>query len=198
MFCRNCGKEIVDNAVICQHCGVATNDNNFGAVRPVRKKTPIYKRWWFWAIVVILLLGSCSSTVTSGDSTEPTETQISEADYRSMCEEIAFDDLARNPDAYKGDYFTFTGEVIQVMEGSRNVQLRLNVTPVTYYDGSIVYYEDTIYCSIRLEEGADRILEGDVITIYGECAGMYSYQSVFGGKISLPRIDIEYYELVSQ
>lgn len=25
MFCSNCGKEIADNAVVCIHCGVATN-----------------------------------------------------------------------------------------------------------------------------------------------------------------------------
>lgn len=30
MYCRNCGKEIDDKAVICVHCGVAT-DNMFGA-----------------------------------------------------------------------------------------------------------------------------------------------------------------------
>ena len=28
MFCKNCGKEIDDNAVICVHCGVATGVNN--------------------------------------------------------------------------------------------------------------------------------------------------------------------------
>ncbi|HWP50212.1 MAG TPA: zinc ribbon domain-containing protein [Clostridia bacterium] len=26
MFCKNCGKEIDDKAVICVHCGVAAND----------------------------------------------------------------------------------------------------------------------------------------------------------------------------
>ena len=26
MFCKNCGKEIDDNAAICIHCGVATNN----------------------------------------------------------------------------------------------------------------------------------------------------------------------------
>ncbi|MCR1950033.1 zinc ribbon domain-containing protein [Clostridium sp. DSM 100503] len=25
MFCKNCGKEIDDNAAVCIHCGVATN-----------------------------------------------------------------------------------------------------------------------------------------------------------------------------
>lgn len=26
MYCSNCGKEIDDNAVVCVHCGVATNN----------------------------------------------------------------------------------------------------------------------------------------------------------------------------
>lgn len=26
MFCKNCGKEIDDKAVVCVHCGVAVND----------------------------------------------------------------------------------------------------------------------------------------------------------------------------
>lgn len=26
MFCKNCGKEIDDKAVVCIHCGVATNE----------------------------------------------------------------------------------------------------------------------------------------------------------------------------
>ena len=28
MYCRNCGKEIDDKAVICIHCGVATKDSD--------------------------------------------------------------------------------------------------------------------------------------------------------------------------
>ena len=28
MYCKNCGKEIDDKAVICVHCGVATNGSN--------------------------------------------------------------------------------------------------------------------------------------------------------------------------
>jgi len=31
MFCKNCGKEIDDNAIICIHCGVSTNLNRSGA-----------------------------------------------------------------------------------------------------------------------------------------------------------------------
>lgn len=28
MYCRECGKEIDDKAVVCIHCGCAVNDNS--------------------------------------------------------------------------------------------------------------------------------------------------------------------------
>lgn len=33
MFCKNCGKEIDDNAVVCVHCGVATDVATTSAVK---------------------------------------------------------------------------------------------------------------------------------------------------------------------
>jgi hypothetical protein len=112
-----------------------------------------------------------------------------------MCAEIDFDQLARNPDNYKDQMFRFTGEVIQVIEGNNTTQLRMDVTLVD--EGTDwAYYEDTIYVTLPKEEGADRILEEDIITIYGVCAGAESYRSIFGEKITLPSIDAEYYELV--
>lgn len=32
MFCKNCGKEIDDNADVCINCGVATGKNNSNAI----------------------------------------------------------------------------------------------------------------------------------------------------------------------
>ena len=119
--------------------------------------------------------------------------QKSREEYIASCQSISFTDLARNPERYKGQLFTFTGEVIQVVEPSvgNTVSLRINVTQTEY--GS---YTDTIYATISIPEGADRILEEDILTIYGECQGMYSYTSVLDQKISLPKIHIQYYSLV--
>ena len=36
MFCKNCGKEIDDNAAICPHCGVVVNSAQF---QPVKQET---------------------------------------------------------------------------------------------------------------------------------------------------------------
>lgn len=41
MFCKNCGQEINDNAVVCPHCGVATEKmaTNNPAPAPAQKNT---------------------------------------------------------------------------------------------------------------------------------------------------------------
>ena len=115
-------------------------------------------------------------------------------EYKKKCQQISYKELARNPDSHKYDYFTFTGEVIQVYEDTYDTILRINVTPYTI--GDSVYYTDTIYAEVRIERGADRILEDDIITVWGYCKGLVTYDSIFGQQVSIPGLGIEYYEIV--
>lgn len=123
---------------------------------------------------------------------EEKQQKKSKEDYIASCQEIGYNDLARNPDKYKGQAFKFTGEVIQVVEPTfgETVTLRIDVTK-TEYD----FYTDTIYATVTVPDGSDRILKDDIITIYGDCEGLYSYESVLGQKISLPKIRIKYYSV---
>lgn len=132
----------------------------------------------------------------------PTENpKVVEEKFKKSCQSIDFKTLSRNPDKYKGNNYKFTGEVIQVQEsdswfsGTTQVDLRVNVTKKTYEYIDDVYWEDTIYATVEIPEGADRILEDDIITIWGTCDGNYSYTSVLGSTISLPKISIKYYAI---
>ena len=112
-------------------------------------------------------------------------------DYKSNCQSLNYDEIARNPENYKYKNVTFTGEVIQVQEGFWDgVTLLINVTK-----GEYGFYEDTIYCTYTYSEGEDKILEGDIIKIYGECQGDTSYLSVLGQKITVPKVEVKYVEL---
>lgn len=58
VICRTCGEEIAASAKVCPKCGG-------------RNKQPIFKKWWFWAIVVVVVFGAIGSrgsgeTVDSG------------------------------------------------------------------------------------------------------------------------------------
>ena len=54
------------------------------------------------------------------------------------------------------------------------------------------YYTDTIYVVYYPEEGEDKILEDDIITIWGTSQGDYTYTSTIGASVTLPLIFAEY------
>ena len=95
---------------------------------------------------------------------------------------ITYDQLARTPDDFKGKKVKFTGKVVQVIEGSGSIQIRLavndNYDTILFgqYDSSIV---------------GSRVLKDDHITIYSTSAGTISYQSTMGGTITIPGVSIE-------
>lgn len=51
--CKACGQEIAKSAKACPHCGA-------------KNKKPIFKKWWLWAIIVVLII----SIGTSGNDTD--------------------------------------------------------------------------------------------------------------------------------
>lgn len=105
---------------------------------------------------------------------------------------ITYDQLARNPEAYENEKVKFTGEVLQVLEGSRENTLRLSVhKEYGYYDASQV-----LYCGYDPSIIDFRLLEDDEITIYGYSIGLYSYEAVSGATITLPAIWIDKIEMV--
>lgn len=65
MYCKNCGKEVDENALVCVNCGVAVKN----------KKKPVYKKWWFWVIIVVVfsgIVGASNSSNTDTPSTNST------------------------------------------------------------------------------------------------------------------------------
>lgn len=90
MYCRNCGNEIDPGAKFCQECGAPVQEpaqplagpEIIPEVKPKKVKKPFYKRWWFWVIVVILVLGSCGGISDSSKevptAAEPAPTTAAE------------------------------------------------------------------------------------------------------------------------
>ena len=182
-----------------------------------KSKRPIYKKWWFWLIIgfvfFIIIIGVSGDDSDSGPATElssseisskPTQTenvtsqhsQLSYEEILATYEEIDYQTLARNPNSHKGKKYKFIGKVIQVVEPTfgNTVQLRVNVTKETNEYIDYITWNDTIYTTVKLPKDSDRILEDDIIVFYGECDGLYTYESVLGSSISLPKINIEYWE----
>lgn len=58
--CKACGREIAKSAKSCPLCGA-------------KNKKPIFKKWWFW-VIVVLLLGSIGSAGGETDTDIPVDT----------------------------------------------------------------------------------------------------------------------------
>lgn len=139
-----------------------------------------------------------TDTTESQTTTEPTTTRSAEEEkqeYISSCESYTFKQIARNPSEYEGKRAKFTGEVIQVMESYGIMYtLRVNITENEYG-----YYEDTIYVTyFPKDDNEPKILEDDIVTMYGELDGETTYEAVFGQSVTLPSFDCEYIDILTE
>lgn len=121
---------------------------------------------------------------------EKEKAEQEEKKYKASCKKLTFEELARNPEKVKGTKVRLTGEVVQVSENNISIGMRVNITENEYG-----WYEDTVYIIYYPEDGEDKILEDDIITIYGTAEGEYSYTSVMGAYITIPKILAEYIEV---
>ncbi len=112
-----------------------------------------------------------------------------EIEFKASCSTYTFKEIARNPENFKGTNVKLTGEVIQTIYGTYSTVLRVNITKEGNYT---TYYSDTVYVTYYPEQGEDKILEDDIITIWGTSKGDTSYTSTMGGTITLPHIEAKY------
>ena len=126
-----------------------------------------------------------------GEAYELTEAER-QKEYIKTCKTIKFAQLARNPNNYKGQHVKYTGQVIQVMQtnqadGTILYELRVDITKT-----KSGWYTDTIYVTFTAPGTSDRILENDIVNIYGEVQGEYSYTAILGNQVNLPLVNAKY------
>ena len=113
---------------------------------------------------------------TSTPSPTPEPTPIPRESYDTG---ITFDNLARNPNNYIGSLVMFSGTVLQVNELTGEIQLRFAINgdsnQVVY-----VYFVDSLV--------SERILDNDILTVYGEGKGLHTYTTILGASVTLPLI----------
>lgn len=125
---------------------------------------------------------TCDLTVTC--------TSVSPETYKASCQDIAYDELARNPDSYIGQCVKYTGEIIQVIEDGTTATYRINVT-----QGDYGLWDDTVLVYYRFSDGQSRFLEDDIVTFYGMSGGLRTYESTMGASITVPLVYAEYIDL---
>lgn len=191
---------ITKNMIFCMYCGFKYSKKLKKCPQCGKKHAqPFYHKWWFWIIALIMVCNIFSSpnsnessnTVPEVDNEQVEQVVISEEEYKASCNSISYVDIARNPNEYVGQKAVFSGKVIQVQESGKRVVLRVNVTK-----GEYGIWDDTVYVDYqRKDDNESRVLEEDIITMYGEIKGIKDYTAIFGNQISIPHLKVEYIEI---
>lgn len=92
---------------------------------------------------------------------------------------ITFDDISRSPEKYKGKKVKFSGNVLQVVDGTLSNNLRMS-TSGNYDDVILVEYKTSLIDF--------RLLDNDKITIYGTFSNLQSYTAVMGNTVTVPLV----------
>ena len=95
---------------------------------------------------------------------------------------MTFKELSEDKDAMKGDMLTFTGEVIQIKDNL----CRFNVQKRTWG------YSETVLFTFK---GEPTFKEKDIIQVWGESDGMYTYTSAIGAEVTVPKLEASYIEV---
>ena len=105
--------------------------------------------------------------------------------------------IARNPDANYLKKVYGTGEIIQVVEeDGEYATFRVNITPEMDYDGKEVsYYKDTVLLYTYDYDRNNRLLEEDIINFWGLVSEEVTYETVMGNSVTIPSIQMDYFEL---
>src|SRR5699024_9936838 len=145
------------------------------------------------------------------NSSEQNSTEVEDADYSLDSEEeekaleevkeeekededpstyetdITYDNLARDPDKYEDEKVKFSGRIIQVMEDDEE--------DYTQYRFTVNDDSDTVaYLAITKDQLDSRILEDDMLTIYGKSIGVVTYESTLSGDVTIPAIIVNMFE----
>lgn len=117
---------------------------------------------------------------------DSTPKEVNPADYNTG---ITYDTLARTPDEHIGNKVTLSGEIVQVIEGDDASQYRMAVDQD---------YDKMVLIEVPTNQLSSRILENDLITIYGVSQGTVDYESTIGGTITIPAITVDKFEVTGQ
>lgn len=161
--CKHCGQEIAASAKVCPHCGG-------------KNKPPIYKRWWFIAIIVIIVLaaiGGSGSSDSSGStsSTATSKTAVSTSseaaiEYTAYTVTELSEDLNSNAlkaaDKYKGQYVELTGRLSVIDSNGKYISI---------VDSTDEWAITGVQCYIKNDEQKQVVMDmsiGDEIVVKGK------------------------------
>lgn len=112
-----------------------------------------------------------------------------ESDYKNSCQTYNYQEISRYPEQYSQKRARFFGKVVQVIPSSYSKILRVNVSCEKYKYISGYSCSDTVYVTYY---GDTRVLENDMINMWGVLTGTKTYTTVIGNALTIPAFTAEY------
>lgn len=119
---------------------------------------------------------------TTTEAPTTTTTESAEA-FKASCGQVDFRELEKRADALKGNRYALSGEVAQILEGDGETDIRLAVDG-DYGTMAYVAYLGTL----------PGVYDEDSVSVWGICAGTFTYESQAGWNITVPLIIASYVE----
>ncbi|MDU7239554.1 hypothetical protein [Actinomyces sp.] len=108
------------------------------------------------------------------------------ASQKENAQEITYEDLFRNAESIKGNYYKFRGKVIQsIAESGGKSAFRVDITEEPGYTTS--FWSDTVLLGVS-GKPTQRILEGDIINFVAIANETISYTTVLGAEVEIPSV----------
>lgn len=209
MNCKNCGKEILDIADFCPYCGTTTDNGT----KKKAGKRPIYEKWWFWVLICFVLIlffpnkgesetnnndsGSSSMSTTIQKTEGNTNPTVSEEDFKESCIIVDYKDLCRYPENYVGTNICIELEIHQIMDVGGPFNDEIAWRGMTDNDGSGFYFDDEYYLLDKRPEGSIKVLEDDILIVYGEFVGLEEIiRALTSTKEEIPCIEVRYIDIL--
>ena len=141
-------------------------------------------------------VGKATITATSQDGVEATcvvnVIEYTEQEFKDSCTTYSYEELFRNSSELKGQRVRAKGEVVQVIDGSYSKGYRISITEKGYYS---TYYTDPIYVTYT---GNAKILENDIVELYGIADGEQTYETIFNATKTIPKVNAKYIDVVGR
>jgi hypothetical protein len=162
-----------------------------------KKRSPIGWIALFFGCVILFLcilaytngLSTGSSSSSSSGSQPISIPTLTTVQIKSQAQSISEATLMRNSEKYSNSLVYFRGSVVQVqnIEGN-DYYLRIDTKqdPLFGYNGGTIY----------VDYNGDRLLEGDIVDVWGKFVGLKTYTAVLGNEITLPEINTLHLEMV--
>ena len=143
MNCNQCGTQF--EGKFCPNCGAparaetpAVEQAPVMPVASVKAKKPIYKKWWFWTVVGVVLASLVLGTfLLVNRDTKPRLDKDGNPVFIELTNEVY-----TNAEKYKGYHINIKGKVFQVMGDngtSKGIQVWLD--PETCEQNLMIYYK---------------------------------------------------------